>query len=57
VGDSVILVFFILALLILITYWIRVRSVDTAIAVDDSPSEAVDAVVSYMVQLATRQFW
>jgi hypothetical protein len=49
VGDSVILVFFILALLILIAYWIRVGSVDTAIAVDDSPSEAVDAVVSYMV--------
>jgi len=38
-----------LALLILIAYWIQVGSVDTAIAVDDSPSEAVDAVVSYMV--------
>jgi hypothetical protein len=49
VGEIGILVFFILALLILIAYWIRVGSVDTAIAVDDSPSQAVDAVVSYMV--------
>lgn len=42
---------FILALVILIAYWIRVgRAGSGAIAVDDSPSEAVDAVVSYMVQ-------
>ena len=44
------LLFFILALVILIAYWIRVGRVDTAIAVDASPSEAVDAAVSYMVQ-------
>ena len=42
---------FILALVILIAYWIRRGSAGAgAIAVDDSPSEAVDAVVSYMVQ-------
>jgi hypothetical protein len=42
---------FILALVILIAYWIRLGSAGTgAIAVDDSPSQAVDAVVSYMVQ-------
>ena len=42
---------FILALVILIAYWIRVgRAGSGAIAVDDSPSEAVDAVGSAWLQ-------
>jgi hypothetical protein len=48
VDEIAIFFLFILALVILIVYGIR-RSGKTAIAVDDSPSEAVDAVVSYMV--------
>jgi hypothetical protein len=51
VDEITIFFLFILALVILIVYGIRrLGNVDTAIAVDDSPSEAVEAVVSYMVQ-------
>jgi len=50
VDEYDIFLFFILALVILVAYWLfRSGRVDTAIAVGDSPSEAVDAVVSYMV--------
>jgi len=51
VGDNGYLVLFLLAVVIVIAIWSRLRRGDTgAIAVDASSSEAVDAAVSYMVQ-------